>query len=249
MSGLLKPDWQLPRGVRAVMTTRHGAPGTSTGAYAAFNLGTHVGDDPIAVAANRRALVKALDIERIAWMNQVHGREVMDAAQVGSESPTADASFSRTANVACAVMVADCVPVLFAATDGGCVAAAHAGWRGLAGGVLSATLAAMAQGAVSTEGTRVTAWIGPTIGARQYEVDEVVRAAFAKVDHAHFRASRPGHYWLDLAALAESQLLRCGVAAVSRAGICVFERDDLFYSHRRDGTTGRCAALIWRTSP
>ena len=216
--------------------------GRSAGRYAKCNLGTHVGDEADAVAANRRALAVNLGVDHIAWLNQVHGRDVVRADKVTRHVATADASVTRAAATACAVMVADCVPVLLAALDGTAVGAAHAGWRGLADGVINATLTAMAMPAAA-----ITAWVGPAIGRAHYEVGGEVRAAFDGADGACFSASRPGHCRLDLKALAEAQLRRAGVSRVTVAPYCVYERADLFYSYRRDGVTGRCAALIWRT--
>ena len=196
--------------------------GRSAGRYAKCNLGTHVGDEADAVAANRRALAVNLGVDHIAWLNQVHGRDVVRADKVTRHVATADASVTRAAATACAVMVADCVPVLLAALDGTAVGAAHAGWRG--------------QGRVDH-----------TVRRAHYEVGGEVRAAFDGADGACFSARRPGHCRLDLKALAEAQLRRAGVSRVTVAPYCVYERADLFYSYRRDGVTGRCAALIWRT--
>ena len=234
------PDWPLPAGVRAAMSTRQG--GASTGIYAALNLGAHVGDAAASVTANRRALAVDLGVANIVWLNQVHGRDVVRLAAPLLQPPTADASVTIEQDLACAVMVADCVPVLFTALDGSCVAAAHAGWRGLRDGVLDATLTALGVPAAA-----VTAWIGPAIGPDHYEVGAEVRAEFPKTEHNCFSPSRPGHFLMNLKQLAATQLRRAGVTAVTVAPHCAYERSELFYSHRRDGPTGRCAAIIWRT--
>lgn len=239
----LVPDWPLPAGVRSFMTTRTG--GASDGVWSSFNLGRHVGDDPVAVAANRARLVAEIGVEP-RWLDQVHGCTVVDAANAGnaSEPPRADASFARVPGVACAVLTADCLPVLFCADDGSVVGAAHAGWRGLAAGVLEAAIEAL-----GAPGPRLLAWLGPAIGPRAFEVGGEVREAFVALDPAAagaFVAHSEGKWRADLYALARLRLASCGVERVFGGDACTFEDSRRFYSYRRDGQTGRMAALIWR---
>lgn len=235
---LLLPDWPAPSNVRACVSTRLG--GVSSGAYASLNLGAHVGDEAEAVAENRRRFAKAADLaHEPAWLTQVHGCAVVAAG----EHATADACWTATPRRPCAVMTADCLPVLFAALDGSCVAAAHAGWRGLAAGVLESTLAAL-----PTSPAQVIAWLGPAIGPAAFQVGDEVRAAFvaqAADDAAAFRPD--GKRWrADLFALARARLARAGVAAVYGGGLCTVSDQARFFSHRRDGLSGRFASLIWR---
>jgi len=228
------------------MTTRFG--GVSGGAYTSFNVALHCGDDATAVAANRERL--ALDgVPRVAWLEQIHGVNVVDAADV-SDVPRADAAFTRATNVACAVMVADCLPVLICDRAASVVAAAHCGWRGLAQGVLTALVERLA-----APPDTLLAWLGPAIGPARYEVGADVREAFlaargrAAVDGGFAPAGAPradgAKKWrADLAALARGELTGLGVGSIFGSGLCAYD-DARFYSHRRDGTTGRMAALIW----
>ncbi|MDR2032359.1 MAG: peptidoglycan editing factor PgeF [Azoarcus sp.] len=241
--GFLLPDWPAPPAVRALVTTRHG--GNSKMPYDSFNLGTHVGDDPAAVAANRALLRRHLPAEP-CWLEQVHGTAVALADEGERHPPPrADAAVARTSGAVCAIMTADCLPVLFCDEDGTVVAAAHAGWRGLASGVLEATLVAMA-----IPPARVMAWLGPAIGPTAFEVGDDVREAFLTSDsdaHAAFAAREsPGKWLADLYALARRRLVRAGVSRIYGGGRCTFTETARFYSYRRDGTTGRFASLIWR---
>jgi YfiH family protein len=236
----LRPDW--PAAVDALVTTREG--GASGGAYASLNLGLRSGDDEAAVRENRRRLQALLPSPPV-WLRQVHGTRVADAdaARATGAEPEADAAVARRPGTVCAVLVADCMPVLLADEAATVVAVAHAGWRGLCGGVLEATVGAMG---VAPE--RLIAWLGPAIGARVYEVGEEVRAAFLARDQASaqaFRAARPGHWLLDLYAVARQRLAAQGVARVHGGGLCTFSDPARFFSYRRDGSTGRMAALIW----
>lgn len=238
---LIAPDWPAPPRVRACVTTRHG--GVSQAPYDSLNLGDHVGDRPEHVAANRLRLAALLPSEP-AWLSQVHGIRVVDAATATPGSaPQADASVSRTPGVVCTVMTADCLPVLLAARDGSVVGAAHAGWRGLAGGVIEATLAAMA-----VPPAEVVAWLGPAIGPDAFEVGPEVRATFVAHDaaaDAAFADIGDGKYLTDIYLLARQRLAAAGVSWVGGGDRCtVIERDD-FFSYRRDQTTGRMASLIW----
>jgi len=232
------PDWPRPAGIRAAVTTRAG--GASEGPFASLNLAGHVDDDPAAVAANRRALAGALGGSgEPAWLEQVHGVAVADAA--AGPGQQADASVATQPGAVCAVLTADCLPVLLARSDGSAVAAAHAGWKGLAAGVLEATVARLGRG-------RLTAWLGPAIGPNAFEVGEEVRAAFTDPDPGAapcFRY-RDGQLHADLYALARRRLFAAGVAEVHGGGRCTFTEAERFYSYRRDGRTGRLATLVWR---
>lgn len=235
---LLRPDWPAPANVRAAVSTRIG--GVSVGPYASLNLGGHVGDDPTAVAENRRRFFEAAELAQApGWLNQVHGCGVVSAS--AQDGITADACWSQTPGMPCAVMTADCLPVLFADRDGTCVAAAHAGWRGLADGVLEATVAAL-----PVPASQLMAWMGPAIGPQAFQVGDEVRAAFvahAAEDAAAFIAD--GARWrADLFALARARLARCGITAVYGGGRCTVSEPEQFFSHRRDGVSGRFASVI-----
>lgn len=238
------PDWPAPRNVRAAVTTRHG-PGVSAPPYARFNLGLRSGDSADAVASNRRALRQSLDLpSEPRWLHQVHGTTVAELGPLAAAGePQADAAVSRVPGTVLAILSADCLPVLLCAEDGGEIAAAHAGWRGLAAGVLQATLAAMA-----TPAARVMAWLGPCIGAGSYEVGAEVRDAFLRADTdagSAFAPSRPGHWLADLAVLARLRLQAAGVHAIFGGGFDT-ATDARLYSYRRDGAhSGRMASLVW----
>jgi YfiH family protein len=241
------PEWPAPPGVHAASTLRFG--GESPHPWAALNLGTHVGDDPARVAANRRLLAAALGLpSEPAWLEQVHGRDVLRLDEPGLPAArVADAAVTGRPGRVLAVLTADCLPVLFARADGRRVGVAHAGWRGLAAGVLEATLAEM--DAVPEE---VMAWIGPGIGAAAYEVGEDVRAsclaACGTGAEPFFLAGRPGRWQFDLAGLARHRLEAAGLASVHGGHWCTHADPERFFSHRRDGAahpTGRMAALVW----
>jgi hypothetical protein len=236
----LRPDWPAPASVRAVVTTRRG--GESRGAWAEFNLATHVGDDPAAVAANRRRLREALALPaEPAWLEQVHGAAVAVLPRAGAEP--ADAAVTFSAGAVCAVLVADCLPVFLAGRAGDRVAIAHAGWRGLAGGVIEATVAAL-----DCEPQALVAWLGPSIGPDAFEVGGEVREAFVAGDPGAalaFRTGRAGRYFADLPALARRRLAALGVREAGGGGLCTHADPARFYSYRRDGATGRMAALAW----
>lgn len=239
MNDWIVPDWPAPPGVHALSTTRRD--GVSVAPYDSLNLGDHVGDLAAHVAENRSRVRAQMPIEPL-WLSQVHGTAVADAA-VGRDGMVADASFVRGPGRACAVMTADCLPVLFCHRSGSVVAAAHAGWRGLAGGVLEATLDAMAIPA-----GEVLAWFGPAIGPEVFEVGEDVRNAFvgdlAEAASA-FRAQTGGKWLADLYALARLRLQRKGVQAIYGGDRCTVSEPESFFSHRRDRVTGRMASLIW----
>jgi len=238
----LQPDWDVP--VRACVTTRLG-PGASSAPFGAFNLGTRSGEAADIVARNRAALVAALDLPvPPCWLHQVHGRRVVAAEDLAPDAePEADAAVARTPGRVLAILTADCLPVLFAADDGSVVGAAHAGWRGLAAGVLEATLERM-----DVAPARIRAWLGPAIGAASYEVGAEVRAAFlahASEAAACFTPTRPGHWLADLAALARQRLAASGVRHVGGGHFDTFT-DPRLYSYRREGPrSGRFASLVW----
>lgn len=238
------PDWPAPPGVKAAVSTRQG-PGVSTGAYGRFNLGARCGDEPAAVAANRAAVAPALGLARAPhWLQQVHGIEVAAIDGEPQDEPRADAAITERAGEPLAILTADCLPVLFCTMDGSAVAAAHAGWRGLVGGVLEAALTAL-----PAPPRQVLAWLGPCIGMASYEVGEEVREAFLATDpnaDACFQPTRPGHWLCDLAGLARRRLASAGVERIY-GGRFDTRTDDRFYSYRRDGAhSGRFASLIWR---
>lgn len=243
---LLAMDWELPPGVFAACTTRLG--GVSTAPWDSFNVATHVGDDLAHVAANRARLRELLKLDaEPAWLNQVHGVAVknVDGAPFSPIPFTADAAVASHAGAACVVMVADCLPVLFCSSDGQRVGAAHAGWRGLAEGVLERTVAAM-----ETPANELSAWIGPAISQDHFEVGDEVREAFVKVDRAansRFRMNARGRWQADLVGLARLRLASLGLMNVSGGNWCTYSDRERFFSHRRDGKGGRLAALIWRS--
>ncbi len=251
---VLVPHWpDLPASVGALSTLRRG--GTSVGPYGdgqgggGLNLGVHVGDLPAAVAANRARLRALLPAEPV-WLTQVHGTTVVDAAQVSGMqvkgAPEADASIAAEAGTVCVIMTADCMPVLLADLDGKVVGAAHAGWRGLAAGVLEATVAAMRNAGAGA----LTAWLGPGIGPRHFEVGAEVPPAFAHLGAAAGAAfaplaGQPDKFLGDLPQLARLALARAGVAAIHGGSDCTVSDAARFYSYRRDRVTGRMASLVW----
>lgn len=241
---LIEPDWPAPSLVRACVTTRAG--GVSQAPYDGLNLGDHVGDAVEAVMENRARLRERLPAEPL-WLSQVHGVAVADADRAGAEPPAppvADAAVARQPGHVCAVLTADCLPVLFCDEAGTVVAAAHAGWRGLLGGVLEATVARMA-----VSPNAVLAWMGPAIGPQAFEVGDEVRAAFLADNPSAsvaFVPGRQGGKWMaDLFMLARLRLERAGVTRVHGGGVCTHGDAERFYSYRRDGRTGRFASLIW----
>lgn len=238
----LIPDWPAPESVASVVTTRAG--GCSQPPFDAMNLGLHVGDDPAVVAGNRQQLRDQLHLDlEPQWLNQVHGITVVEARDDGQERE-ADACFSRVPGQACAVMTADCLPVLFCAFDGSVVGAAHAGWRGLVAGALEATVAAMGR-----RPPELMAWLGPAIGPNAFEVGAEVRAAFLHANPASEDAFLPGqrqaHWLADLYELARIRLRSIGIEQVFGGGLCTHSDARRFYSYRRDQRTGRMASLIW----
>ena len=235
------PDWPAPANVKSVITTRAG--GVSGGPFASFNLGLRTGDDPQAIAENR-ARLRGLLPQEPKWLRQVHGADVVEA-DTAMDAPEADASVARRAGTVCAVMIADCVPVLLADRAGTQVAIAHAGWRGLAGGVIENTVRKL--GAAPGE---LLAYLGPGIGPRAFEVGADVRDALLGRDARAATAFTPraaGKWLADLFLLARQRLQTAGVDRIYGGGLCTYSDAARFYSYRRDKVTGRMAALIWRT--
>jgi hypothetical protein len=241
---LIVPDWPAPANVRAVATTRAG--GVSAGRFGGLNLGDHVGDDPPAVAENRVRLRDALHLAtEPRWMQQVHGTAVACAEQ-GIATPVADAMIAATPGRACAVLTADCLPVLLCDLQGRHVAAAHAGWRGLAAGILPATVNALREAGAKAGDLLV--WFGPAISEPAYEVGNEVRDQFLRQDpgaEVGFSANARGRWQLDLLAVARRQLQSLGLTRIYGGTYCTLGDPDRFFSHRRDGQCGRQATLIW----
>lgn len=238
------PDWDLPAGVCALQTEC----GVGAAPYGGFNLGDHVGDDAAHVLRNRQRLRQATGATP-TWLSQVHGTQVHQLRQPETAPVEADAALTEQRGPACAVMTADCLPVLVADRQARVVGAAHAGWRGLADGVIQALLAAL----TTVPGVTyrdLTVWLGPAIGPGAFEVGSDVRAAFVAQNPAHaplFRpqADCPGKYLADLPGLARAILQQAGVEDVTLSGLCTVTLSSRFYSYRRDGVTGRMASLIW----
>ena len=246
---LLPVEWAAPLKVRAAFTLRSG--GVSVAPWDSLNLGAHVEDAPAAVAENRRRVLEVLALPSAPlWLQQVHGAQVFDADAPGADAPgasarmQADAAVTREPGRVLAVLVADCLPVLFSSADGDVIGAAHAGWRGLAAGVLEASIAA-----IGVPAEKLCVWLGPAIGPRHFEVGAEVRAAFVARDSgaaAGFSANQRGRWQCDLAWLARQRLQALGVTHVAGGECCTYAESARCYSFRRDGRTGRMAALIWR---
>jgi YfiH family protein len=238
VSDWLIPDWPAPAGIKSCVTTRHG--GVSVAPYDSFNLGDHVDDDPSAVAANRLRLTSELHIEA-AWLKQVHGVAVAEADP--TQVVEADASWSATPGIACTIMTADCLPALFCNRAGTRVAAAHAGWRGLASGVLEA-----AAESLQVAPGEILVWLGPAIGQPSFEVGAEVREAFIsshpQTEEAFIPSKNPGRFMADIYALARLRLAACGITAVYGGGFDTVT-DPRFYSYRQSARNGRFASLIW----
>ncbi|MBI5439155.1 MAG: peptidoglycan editing factor PgeF [Nitrosomonadales bacterium] len=241
------PDWPAPAHVKALQTTRQG--GMSVAPYDSFNLGSHVGDNPLAVARNRMSLNALLPSEPV-WLEQVHGTVVANADHA-SCLPQADACIARQRSSVCVVMTADCLPLLLCDKQGTVVGAAHAGWKGLAAGVIEATVQAM-----NAAPQNLIAWMGPTISRDAFEVGEEVRAAFVENDPQAASAFAPsplmgegrgeGEKWLaDIYALARLRLNALGITQIYGGGYCTWREREKFFSYRRDGVTGRMGTFIW----
>jgi YfiH family protein len=246
---VITPDWPAPARVRCAFTLRSG--GVSVAPYDSLNLGAHVGDAAEAVAENRRRVRESLRLSaEPAWLQQVHGTDVVDLDVLeeapgpgAGGAPRADAAVTHEYDRVCVIQVADCMPVLFAARDGSAVGAAHAGWRGLAGGVLELTVRTLGVPAAD-----LIAWLGPTISQRHFEVGDDVRTAFVSGDTgaaAAFATNTRGRWQCDLYVLARRRLAALGIRDVSGGGWCTYADTARFFSFRRDGQCGRMAALIW----
>lgn len=253
------PQWPAPSSVRAVFSTRRG--GVSQPPYDSMNLALHVGDQPSAVQANRARLGDQLDA-RPVFLEQVHGTRVVQLDAHSCDATAADGAFTREPQVACTVMVADCLPILLCDRDGQQVAALHAGWRGLAGkkgvGIVEQGVQRFLQVSLAAPGVaapELLAWLGPCIGPRAFEVGDAVRAAFVDGDARsafYFAPGAPGKWWADLPGLARHRLQRQGVDAVygndGSDTWCTVHQRARFFSYRRDGVSGRMAACIWLAS-
>jgi YfiH family protein len=243
MSAWLEADWPAPPGVRALTTLRHGL-GASAAPFDHFNLGMRCGDDADAVAENRRQLGDALLLPSAPrWLRQVHGTRVV--RDPGEDASEADAAVTAVPGTVLAILTADCLPVVFAARDGSGIGVAHAGWRGLAAGVLEATVAVM-----RTAPGELVAWLGPAAGQQAYEIGVEVFDAFVSRDAAAaaaFAPTRPGHWRVDLYALARMRLAAAGLPAdaIHGGGLCTISDPARFFSHRRDSRSGRIATLAW----
>ena len=245
------PSWSAPADVAGLVTTRRG--GASSGAYASLNLGFATSrrasaDDPAAIAVNRQRLLARLPSPPV-WLDQVHGTAVIavdatNLAALRAQPPQADAAITRESDVVLAVLTADCLPVALASCDGSVLGIAHAGWRGLAQGVLDNTVSAM-----DVPADDIVAWLGPAIGPDAFEVGADVYAAFSDRDAGAalcFRSTAPGKWHADLYALARRRLRQLGVRSIEGGGFCTYSDAATFFSYRRDGETGRMATLLWR---
>lgn len=243
--GYITPEWPVPAHVRSAFTLRTG--GVSRAPFNALNTAQHVGDDPAAVQENRRRVREVLSVPaEPVWLEQVHGVGVADLDK-GLPTGPADAAVTRTPGRVCVIQVADCMPVLFASQSGDVVGAAHAGWRGLAHGVLESTVRAM-----NVAPSQVVAWLGPAIGPAHFEVGDEVRAAFMDRDaqaSEAFTINARGRWQCDLYMLARQRLRALGVQHISGGGWCTYADADRFFSFRRERTCGRMAALIWISPP
>ncbi|MBY0578415.1 MAG: peptidoglycan editing factor PgeF [Burkholderiales bacterium] len=224
------PDWPAPSNVRCLITTRTG--GVSHPPYSSLNLGSHVGDDPLHVAQNRRAIRNFLPDEP-KWLNQIHGNRIVNLDE--PETSDADGAFTRQPNVVCAIMTADCLPVLLSGRN--TVAALHAGWRGLAAGIIEKTVPVMGENAL-------VAYLGPAIGQEAFEVGEEVLDAL-EAESAAFRKGANGKWHADLYAVARMKLEKAGISGVHGGNYCTYRDASRFFSHRRDGKTGRMGSFIW----
>ena len=237
----IRPDWPAPPGIRAASTLRVG--GVSSGPFASLNLGLHVGDDPDCVRESRRILAEYLALPSTPnWLNQVHGNRCIEAGF--TDAPEADASWTDRPDIVCAVMTADCLPILMCKRDGSAVAAVHAGWKGLANGVIGSAIATL-------NTTDILAWLGPAIGPDAFEVGAEVRDIFVDLDPAldgAFRAQPGDRFLADIYQIGRATLTRLGVSPdnIFGGGWCTHGQAAEFFSYRRDGVTGRMASLIWR---
>ena len=244
----LAPDWPAPSRVRAVCTTRDG--GVSSGHYASLNLGGHVGDDAASVQANRKVLQEAINAHPV-FLEQVHGTQAVALDDRSPDNTRADGCLTARSGIACTIMVADCLPVLFTDTQARAVAAAHAGWRGLAGGVLESVFDTFSRLALA-QASDTLVWLGPCIGADAFEVGNDVKCVFEAQDArnaAMFKPHTAGKWMADLQGLARLRLQALGITSIhgnaGSRGWCTVSNPSRFFSHRRDGVSGRFAACIW----
>ena len=236
---LIIPDWPAPANVKSLQTTRVG--GVSRAPYESLNLGDHVGDAPLAVERNRMLLNTLLPSEPV-WLEQAHGTTVADADYAAC-LPRADACIARHRRAVCVVMTADCLPVLLCDTQGSIIGAVHAGWKGLAAGIIEATVLAM-----EVAPQNLMAWLGPAISQQAFEVGEDVKTAFVKIQPQSATAFIPGmdgKWFADLYALARMRLDALGIISVFGGGYCTFRESERFFSYRRDRMTGRMGTFIW----
>jgi polyphenol oxidase len=243
---VIRPQWDVPSNVHAAVTLRTG--GVSAAPFASLNVGMHVGDTPAAVEENRRRIRTTLALpEEPAWLEQEHGNRVLDldreSLALDETARRADAAFTRTRGRICAIQVADCMPVLLASREGTAVAAAHAGWRGLAAGVLEATVKSL-----GCKASELRAWLGPAISQAHFEVGDEVREAFVSADAEAadcFVRNSAGRWQCDLYGLARQRLAVLGVPCVQGGAFCTYAEPERFFSYRRDGRCGRMVALLW----
>jgi YfiH family protein len=236
---LISPDWPAPVNVKALQTTRLG--GISSAPYDSLNLGDHVGDAPLAVERNRILLNTLLPNEPV-WLEQVHGTRVADA-DMADCLPQADACIARHRDAVCVVMTADCLPLLLCDRQGSVVGAVHAGWKGLAAGVIETTVHRM-----KVNPANLMAWLGPAIGQQAFEVGSEVRALFVDADpkaSAAFMTGHPGKWFTDIYALARLRLNAMGITQIYGGDYCTYHEREKFFSYRRDGATGRMGTFIW----
>jgi polyphenol oxidase len=239
---LITPDWPAPANVKALQTTRLG--GVSSTPYDSLNLGDHVGDVPLSVARNRMLLNNLMPSEPV-WLEQVHGTNVANA-DIASCLPRADACIAQHRDAVCVVMTADCLPLLLCDTQGSVVGAVHAGWKGLAAGVVEAAVQAM-----DVEPQNLIAWLGPAISQQAFEVGEEVLAVFVDDDPqavAAFIPGQPSKWFADIYALTRLRLNALGITQVYGGGFCTYREHERFFSYRRDGVTGRMGTFIWLSS-
>ncbi len=241
----ITPDWPAPENISCVSTSRNG--GVSQGKYLSLNLGADVGDDAQFVKTNRKLLIDELQLPKNpVWLEQQHGKQIIKLTASDRINIQADAAYTTEHGIVCAVLTADCLPVLFCDHQAGCVAVAHAGWRGLLNGVLENTLETL-----PIVEKQLICWLGPAIGPSKFEVGKEMRQKFVSKDQRHekaFQSAHTGKYLADIYQLAKNILTTHGVEAIFGGGYCTYTEEERFFSYRRDGTTGRMATMIWKKS-
>lgn len=233
-NSLIKPDWPAPSNVGCFVSTRMG--GSSCAPYDSFNLATHVGDEVESVLKNR----KALPVQVESWLNQVHSNKVLRLPLSSEQDLTADASVTSVKGTACAVLTADCLPLLICSRGDSEIGAVHAGWKGLANGIIENTIHEM-----DSPADDLLVWMGPAIGPCHFEVGKELLNSFKDYEEAFLPGKSPGKYYMDIYKVAKLKLLNLGVSQVYGGQYCTFEESERFYSYRRDGITGRMASVIW----